>query len=171
MDNRTRAPKSSHPGMAAALLQKHRERNIDIQTVQYVLGICGGNVQLADEQLGLMSTQQLEDVARNLSRDPCRLTPSQTRRCDEFCSIVGCDVPTASRFLSQNAWDLQVALNSFFQSGHSFEPPPAQAPAEKSDLDDFFEQCKGYPSNEMALSAPCFSGLLVGGVAADFLSL
>uniref|UniRef100_A0A3Q3X9R6 Tyrosyl-DNA phosphodiesterase 2 n=1 Tax=Mola mola TaxID=94237 RepID=A0A3Q3X9R6_MOLML len=41
---------------------------------------------------------------------------SRTRLCEEFASIVGTDSAVAQRYLAENGWEMEKALNSFFEA-------------------------------------------------------
>ncbi|XP_077126085.1 tyrosyl-DNA phosphodiesterase 2 isoform X1 [Ranitomeya variabilis] len=52
------------------------------------------------------------------------LITDRERRCAEFSSVVGCDRAVAQCFLAENDWELERAINSYFEPG--VESPPRE---------------------------------------------
>ncbi|KAM3928283.1 tyrosyl-DNA phosphodiesterase 2 [Leptodactylus fuscus] len=54
-----------------------------------------------------------------------RLVLERERTCAEFASIAGCDLAVAQCYLAENDWELERAINSFFEPGVEI-PPKAE---------------------------------------------
>ncbi|XP_053322719.1 tyrosyl-DNA phosphodiesterase 2 [Spea bombifrons] len=55
-----------------------------------------------------------EDAQQAGDRDGDRLTSERNQKCLEFANIAGCDRAVAQCFLAENDWEMERAINSYF---------------------------------------------------------
>eukprot|EP01062_Namystynia_karyoxenos_P074572 TRINITY_DN7150_c1_g1_i1.p1 TRINITY_DN7150_c1_g1~~TRINITY_DN7150_c1_g1_i1.p1 ORF type:complete len:343 (+),score=85.75 TRINITY_DN7150_c1_g1_i1:79-1029(+) len=139
--------------MSVGRLQQ-RYPHLSAPLLQYVLHeVSGGNERLADDSLKYMTPQQLADLQASLSRGSrsAQLTPAQQSRVGEFCGIAGAAQSVAVRLLSQNGWNLEAALNVFFQGG-------GDAAHDHGKLTELFDACKRVGQEDGGGTSDCIQG-------------
>jgi hypothetical protein len=116
------------------LIQKFR--NVDHIVIKYVLNnVAGGNLQLAQDTLAaLPPDQQAALKEKILKGGKTELTEQQKGLITEFVAIAASSKKSAQKYLENNAWKLEEALNMFFQSGAISEPDDEEIVQEQSQV-------------------------------------
>ncbi|XP_047461417.1 tyrosyl-DNA phosphodiesterase 2-like [Mugil cephalus] len=83
---------------------------------------------------------------------------NRRRLCEEFATVVGSDAAVAQRYLAENEWEMERALNSFFEadmekvfdvedsSEKDSSPVPKRSNTETKPQEDCIDLTKGSPS-------------------------
>eukprot|EP00670_Eutreptiella_braarudii_P009533 CAMPEP_0174311850 /NCGR_PEP_ID=MMETSP0810-20121108/3951_1 /TAXON_ID=73025 ORGANISM="Eutreptiella gymnastica-like, Strain CCMP1594" /NCGR_SAMPLE_ID=MMETSP0810 /ASSEMBLY_ACC=CAM_ASM_000659 /LENGTH=324 /DNA_ID=CAMNT_0015420153 /DNA_START=103 /DNA_END=1077 /DNA_ORIENTATION=+ len=127
--------------------------NISIDVLRHLLNITGGDPQVVQEQLRIMSMSEIHSLEASLREVPGRnLTGTQKQRVKEFkaVSAVSND-KVAVKMLMQNGWDVESALNAFFSGGaEDDDGDEVMGSAGAGELNDLFEKYKAIGIEEGA---------------------
>jgi hypothetical protein len=119
---------------------------IDANVIHYVLNvIAGGNVKLATETLQSLPQDQIDMLAAQFNQES--LSTDQKEIIKDFKSITGVTTKTAEKYLRQNAWRIDEAMNAFFNAGGEEAGEIFEEQDELKKLFEKYQSCDNMPNS------------------------